>query len=189
MSASVLAQLPAAIKEKFVAVYQAMESRKAEASSRTLTFAGARSGEGTTTLAQTFAVILAAQLGKAVALLYTVDNTKTPAGRLTGAGAKTLKDAVEGSCELKEVLKPSEVEGFNSALLVPPGAAEGFHRRLKALARKAEGRNLVYVVQRGDSLTGIAKRFNVPLDALVSWNRLRTDRPIHPGDRLVVFPK
>ena len=46
----------------------------------------------------------------------------------------------------------------------------------------------MYVVQKGDSLTDIAERFNVPLPALLIWNRLDSRKPIHPGDRLVIYP-
>jgi hypothetical protein len=35
----------------------------------------------------------------------------------------------------------------------------------------------------------IAERFGVPLPALLIWNRIDLNRPIHPGDRLVIHPK
>ena len=46
----------------------------------------------------------------------------------------------------------------------------------------------LYVVQQGDNLSSIADRFNVPLPALLIWNRLNPSRPIHPGDRLIIAP-
>jgi membrane-bound lytic murein transglycosylase D len=45
------------------------------------------------------------------------------------------------------------------------------------------------VVQSGDSLSVIADRFNVPLAAILIWNRIDMRKPIHPGDRLVIFPR
>ena len=45
-----------------------------------------------------------------------------------------------------------------------------------------------YIVKKGESLSAIADKFNVPLPALLLWNRLDTSRPIHPGDRLIVAP-
>lgn len=74
-------------------------------------------------------------------------------------------------------------------LLIPPGAAEGFHTRFKMLVNQwlAENRERVYVVKAGDNLSTIAERFDVPLPALVIWNRLGKKKHIYPGDRLVIY--
>jgi spore germination protein YaaH len=76
------------------------------------------------------------------------------------------------------------------SLLIPPDSAEGFDARFKKLVQEWQAKNLerIYVVQKGDSLTGIAERFKVPLPALLIWNRLDGRKPIHPGDRLVIYP-
>lgn len=76
------------------------------------------------------------------------------------------------------------------SLLIPRGAAAGFDARFKLLVQqwKAENQERVYVVQKGDNLTGIAERFKVPLPALLIWNRLDGQKPIHPGDRLIIYP-
>jgi LysM repeat protein len=44
------------------------------------------------------------------------------------------------------------------------------------------------VVKEGDSLTGIAQKLEVPLAALLIWNRIGLSNVIHPGQRLVIFP-
>ena len=106
----------------------------------------------------------------------------TTVARAAGTDYKRIKD-------LNPQIRGRTLPQGEHALLVPLGAAEGFHRRFKELAGQDEGRKRVYVVQKGDSLTGIASRFNVPLASLISWNRLSADRPIHPGDRLVIYPK
>ncbi|MBT8332192.1 MAG: transglycosylase SLT domain-containing protein [Deltaproteobacteria bacterium] len=74
-------------------------------------------------------------------------------------------------------------------LLIPPGAADSFHTRFKMLVKQwqAENRERVYVVKAGDNLSIIAERFNVPLPALIIWNRLANNKHIHPGDRLVIY--
>jgi len=74
-------------------------------------------------------------------------------------------------------------------LLVPPGAAAGFQARFKKLADQwsAESRERIYVVRQGDNLSTIADRFNVPLPALIIWNRLANKNHIYPGDRLVIY--
>jgi hypothetical protein len=75
-------------------------------------------------------------------------------------------------------------------LLIPPGAANDFEPRFKQLVDQwlAENRERVYVVKAGDNLSSIAKRFDVPLPALIIWNRLGKKKHIHPGDRLVIYP-
>jgi hypothetical protein len=87
-----------------------------------------------------------------------------------------------------------EIRGYFLAagshrILVPRGAADGFQERFKLLVDnwKAENKERVYVVKEGDNLSIIAERFNVPLPALIIWNRLETHKPIHPGDRLVIY--
>ncbi len=74
-------------------------------------------------------------------------------------------------------------------LLIPQGAADGFHARFKVLVDRwlTEKQERVYVVKAGDNLTSIAERFNVPLPALIIWNRLANKKHIHPGDRLVIY--
>ena len=74
-------------------------------------------------------------------------------------------------------------------LRVPEGSGKGFQARFKRLVKKhiASQRERTYVVERGDNLSLIAERFDVPLSALVIWNRLDVKRPIQPGDRLIVF--
>lgn len=76
------------------------------------------------------------------------------------------------------------------SLLIPKGAADGFDTRFKELVQQwvAENRERVYVVKEGDNLTTIAERFNVPLPALLIWNRLDGKKAIHPGDRIVIYP-
>ena len=78
----------------------------------------------------------------------------------------------------------------NHRILVPEGTAEGFQARFKTLVDQwlAENRQRVYVVKEGDNLSAIAERFNVPLPALIIWNRLKLRKHIHPGQHLVIYP-
>ncbi len=73
-------------------------------------------------------------------------------------------------------------------ILVPKGAADGFQARFKTLVDQwlAENRQRVYVVKEGDSLSTIAERFDVPLPALIIWNRLKLKEHIHPGQHLII---
>jgi hypothetical protein len=77
----------------------------------------------------------------------------------------------------------------NHWILVPKGTADGFQTRFKTLVDQwlAENRQRVYVVKEGDSLSAIAERFNVPLPALIIWNRLKLREHIHPGQHLIIY--
>ena len=45
----------------------------------------------------------------------------------------------------------------------------------------------IYKVQPGDTIYGIARKFNMPLDELYSLNDIKPDRVLHPGDPIKVF--
>jgi len=76
------------------------------------------------------------------------------------------------------------------SILIPAGAAKEFHTRFNSLVDQwaAQKQERVYVVKEGDNLSVIADRFDVPLPALIIWNRLGNKRHIYPGDRLVIYP-
>jgi LysM repeat protein len=44
-------------------------------------------------------------------------------------------------------------------------------------------------VRDGDNLSSIASQFDIPLEALIMWNRIELNNVLHPGDRLIIFPK
>jgi hypothetical protein len=76
----------------------------------------------------------------------------------------------------------------NHDILVPNGAAEGFQERFGRLMREllAELEGWIYVIEKGDNLSLIAGKFNVPLSALIIWNDLDPRRPIYPGNKLII---
>jgi membrane-bound lytic murein transglycosylase D len=98
-------------------------------------------------------------------------------------GFKTIKD-------LNPEIRGHFLAAGSHALLIPRGAADGFNARFKQLVQQwlAENQERVYVVKEGDNLTTIAARFNIPLPALLIWNRLDGKEPIHPGDRIIIYP-
>ncbi len=73
-------------------------------------------------------------------------------------------------------------------VLIPKGSAGDFHRRFEDLLNQwlASRGQRIYVVKEGDNLSTIAQRFNVPLAALLIWNKLDLKEPIYPGSRLVI---
>ena len=60
------------------------------------------------------------------------------------------------------------------SLLIPQRCGEWISCPIQTVGSKmaAENQERVYVVKEGDNLTTIAERFNVPLPALLIWNRL-----------------
>jgi membrane-bound lytic murein transglycosylase D len=46
---------------------------------------------------------------------------------------------------------------------------------------------IVHVVQRGDTLTKIAKRYNVRLSSVRSWNNIYGNQLIYPGQKIVIY--
>jgi hypothetical protein len=74
-------------------------------------------------------------------------------------------------------------------ILIPKDAPPGFHSRFKLSVDewRATRQERVYIVKPGDNLSKIADRFDVPLQALIIWNRLGKKKHIHPGDRLVIY--
>ncbi len=77
----------------------------------------------------------------------------------------------------------------NHTLLVPEGSSADFQERYQNLVAEyqATRKEQIYIVKSGDNLSMIADRFGVPLAAILIWNRIDIRRPIHPGDRLVVY--
>jgi len=76
-------------------------------------------------------------------------------------------------------------------ILIPKGSAKGFHSRYQDLLKDwlASKKEFVYIVKQGDNLSSIAERFNIPLAALIIWNKLDLKANIHPGDRLIIYSK
>jgi membrane-bound lytic murein transglycosylase D len=51
-------------------------------------------------------------------------------------------------------------------------------------AKIRKGKEIIYVVKAGDTLWGIAKRYNVTVPEIKAWNRLDGTDRIHPADKL-----
>lgn len=79
----------------------------------------------------------------------------------------------------------------NHAILIPKEGSEDFQTRYRDLLKhwSSNQKEQTYLVKEGDHLTAIAERFGVPLASLIIWNRLNPKAPIHPGDRLIIYPK
>ncbi len=68
----------------------------------------------------------------------------------------------------------------------PPGFEKRFNQGHQEWRQQRQER--IYIVQPGDNLSTIARQFRVPLAAILIWNRIDLKRPLHPGDRLIIYP-
>ncbi|MGD9161589.1 MAG: transglycosylase SLT domain-containing protein [Desulfobacteraceae bacterium] len=73
-------------------------------------------------------------------------------------------------------------------ILIPKGASDGFKARYKDYMKKylAAHKERIYIVKKGDNLTSIAEKYDVPLKNLIIWNHIDVSRPIHPGDHIII---
>jgi hypothetical protein len=101
-----------------------------------------------------------------------------------GSYFKEIKD-------LNPHLRGHYLQAGHHQIHLPVGRSAGFQTRLNNLISQYEEdkQKRLYIVQSGDSLSTIAEKFNVPLAALIIWNRIDHKRPIYPGDRLVIYPR
>lgn len=90
--------------------------------------------------------------------------------------------------DLNPQIKYYSLPAGTYSIHIPAGQAEGFSKRYDKLLADwiALKNNSVYVVKKGDTLTGIAKQFNVPYKALTIWNA-GGSKKISPGDKLYIF--
>lgn len=77
------------------------------------------------------------------------------------------------------------------SIMIPKGSAAGFAERYESLLKQwqDEKKDRIYTVKKGDNLSTIAVRFNVPVKAIMIWNQITNGRKLSPGDKLVIFSK
>ena len=108
---------PRAFREKMVGIYQDIEARLPDISSRIVAFVGARSDEGVSVLVREFACVISGELGKRVVLL---DGDKGFGGHFEYFGVEaraSCKDVVDGVTAFENALEPSGTENLWLGLL------------------------------------------------------------------------
>jgi len=75
-------------------------------------------------------------------------------------------------------------------LAVPENTPPGFQKRFDKIHQEwsQQRQERIYIVNPGDNLSTIAEQFRVPLAAILIWNRINMNSPLHPGDRLIIYP-
>jgi hypothetical protein len=93
--------------------------------------------------------------------------------------------------DLNPEIRGHYIAAGNHNILIPERASEGFEERFRRLEKSfleaQKGR--IYIIKNGDNLSSIAHKFDVPIASLIIWNSIDLSRPIHPGDRLIIYPK
>ena len=104
--------------------------------------------------------------------------------KASGTDFKVIKD-------LNPEIRGHYLTEGTHTILIPKGAKKGFNARYKkrVLDYESGKTDRIYVIKEGDNLTSIAEKFDVPLAVLIIWNRIDLNEPIHPGDRLIIYPK
>lgn len=90
--------------------------------------------------------------------------------------------------DLNPEIRGSELPRGTYTLLVPKGGARGFKSRYGKLLEsysKSSDKN-IYVVKKGDTLSTIADKHNVPFSSLLKWNNLNSKSQIYPGEKLII---
>lgn len=103
--------------------------------------------------------------------------------RAANTDFKTIK-------ELNPEIRGHYLAPGSHQVLIPRGTLETFNQQFPELLEQwlVRHSSMIYIVKKGDNLTAIAERYNVPLPSLFIWNRLKVNQHIHPGDRLVIYP-
>ena len=94
---------------------------------------------------------------------------------------KTIKD-------MNPEVRGDYFERGTHTVLIPRGAARGFAARFVERVKTSPQvtRERYYVVKKGDSLSIIAEKLGISLRTLIKLNKLTVDKPIRPGQKLII---
>jgi membrane-bound lytic murein transglycosylase D len=107
---------------------------------------------------------------------------------IVAQAAKTYFKVIK---DLNPHIKNYYIPAGKYSIMIPRGSAAGFAERYDNLSREwlAEKKEWIYTVKKGDNLSSIAARFNLPVKAILIWNGISNGKKIAPGDKLVIFSK
>ena len=105
--------------------------------------------------------------------------------RIIAEAAKTNYRTIK---ELNPDLRGYYLPEGNHRLFIPGSAVEGFNQRLSAsLAEADKGMRTIHIVRKGDTLSGIAKRLDIPLEKLLQWNDIAGSEGLNLGQKLIYY--
>ena len=86
---------------------------------------------------------------------------------------------------LNEWMNAGSLPAGEYVFSIPKGNAEGYAEKIIHMMK--EKGSVVHVVQRGEHLTYIAKKYGVTVSDIERWNNISRHRPILPGQKLVIM--
>ena len=99
-----------------------------------------------------------------------------------GTDYKMIKD-------LNPEIKGGHIRKGSHEIALPKGSLKNFHKHFaKELKNNEPVKGEYYVVEQGDTLYGIAAKFNIPLSSLVEWNKIDPSKHLRVNERLLVKP-
>lgn len=98
--------------------------------------------------------------------------------------AKRFGTTTSTLTELNSIGRNKRLQG--KVLIVPLLAAPAPLPKPAHMAGVGKTVNRYYTVRKGDTLTSLAKRFNVSTKILLSWNNLKVKVALRPGKRLII---
>ncbi len=120
------------------------------------------------------------------ALEFDVAELDSPIDLETAAksAGTTLEEMKLLNPELRHWVTPLDRESY--PLKIPKGSRAAFDVALAAIPEGERVRFGAHVVERGDTLSKIARRYGTTIEALASANNMRSRTMIHPGQVLTV---
>lgn len=108
---------------------------------------------------------------------------------------KSLKETVEQQKSEIDLYK-KEIQSMQAGLKSLQEQVGTLKEQLAGLAKKKEtpkeknasSKEIIYTVQKGDTLPSIARKFKVKVDELRRWNRLPSKKNPNPGQKITLHP-
>jgi membrane-bound lytic murein transglycosylase D len=107
---------------------------------------------------------------------------------IVAQAAKTYFKVIK---DLNPHIRNYSIPAGKHQILIPKGSAAGFAPRYYSLLQQwvTEKKECAYTIKKGDNLSNIAARFNVPVKAIMIWNGITNGKKVTPGDKLIIFSK
>ncbi len=103
-----------------------------------------------------------------------------------------IASSAETSFKAIKDLNP-EIRGYyldkgKNTILIPKGKEKKFKKTFSTRFKKWHlgNKNRYHIVQKGEHLTMIAKKYKISIPLLLKLNKLGTKAVIHPGDKLII---
>jgi membrane-bound lytic murein transglycosylase D len=111
--------------------------------------------------------------------------SQTPLATIASAGGYSVQKIRQLNNELLRNKTP-QVKGTYS-LKVPAGTSTRTVAKLQQIQAR-EKRKVVHRLRRGETLSGVGKRYNVSASMIMQWNNIANARRIRAGRKLVLYP-